>query len=170
MKNLIVITGSNGYLGRELVKLFIKKKYQVIGISRNKSTVYKHKNYFYFSNKKIIYNELLKEKINGLIKNENYKNKIFLNLAWSGEKSLSDGELDIQLSNTILSTNFLDLAADLNFDRFINVGSILEKFFDQYLNLDWKNLNFSFNTQRNYILSKSINRDFCSLKAYLKKN
>ena len=169
MENLIIISGSNGYLGKELAKLSIKENYQVIGISRNINTFIKNERFSYISNRSNLSKEVLKDKLINLINGKNFKKKIFINTAWSGETSLSNGNLEKQLSNLMISLGYLDLCSELNFDKFVNVGSLLENYFDQYVNSEWQNGAFPFLNQKNYIFSKTTSRDFCRLKSYLNK-
>ena len=75
MENLIIISGSNGYLGKELAKLSIKENYQVIGISRNINTFIKNERFSYISNRSNLSKEVLKDKLINLINGKNFKKK-----------------------------------------------------------------------------------------------
>ena len=141
MKNLVFILGSNGYVGNALVKKFLSKDNFVIGIGRSKkSRQHKERNlkdlkdsnfqYFSLEDKNIM--SLKPQLINYVTKLN--KNSIFINSAWNGCQSISDGSLTQQFNNVYLSNDAIKLATQIGCDRFLYIGSIFENYIDNFIN------------------------------------
>ena len=173
MKNLVFILGSNGYVGSALVKKFISKNNFVIGLGRSKtSRQYKEKyvkdtNFHYFS---LEHNNILsiKSQLKDYARKFNM-NSIFINTAWHGYKSLSDGNLSKQIGNIYLSNDAIKLAKEIRCDKFLYIGSIFENYIDKYITSNWYENNYNFKDQLNYSLAKNICSDFNRLVSYLEK-
>lgn len=63
MKNYFLITGCSGFLGKELIKLLIKKKLNLILLSRKKKLLKK-----IFKNKKLVFSDYKKNSLNSIKK------------------------------------------------------------------------------------------------------
>ena len=96
-------------------------------------------------------------------------NSIFINSAWHGYKSLSDGNLSEQIENIYLSNDAIKLATQIGCNRFLHIGSIFENYIDNFINNDWNTKTYNFKNQLNYSLAKNICRDFNRLVSYLEK-
>ena len=173
MKNLVYILGSNGYIGNSLVKKFISKGFFVIGLGR--SQTFRQKNEKYIRNSNFHYFSIGNKNILN-IKSQlrNYTNKfnmnsIFINTAWQGEKSLSDGDLSSQIKNVYLSNDAINLAKEVGCYKFLYIGSILENYIDKFIANNWYESGYNFENQLDYSLAKNICRDFNKLVSYLKK-
>lgn len=173
MKNLFLILGSNGFLGNALVNKFIMKDSFVVGIGRTKypkqkdSPSIKKSNFYYFPlmDKGL---KSIKSELKIFCKNKS-KNIIFVNSAWEGCNSISDGSFSKQIQNIYLSNSAIELAEEIGCSKFINIGSIFENYIDDYMQGNWANSRFSFEKQINYSLAKNICRDFNKLTSYLNK-
>ena len=173
MKNLVFILGSNGYVGSALVKKFISKNYFVIGLGRSKKSrqskdkYIKDSNFYYFS---LEQNNILsiKSQLKDYARKFNM-NSLFINSAWCGYNSLSDGDLSEQIKNVYLSNDAIKLATEMRCDKFLYIGSILENYIDIFTNSNWYEHKYNFKNQLNYSLAKNICRDFNRLVSYLQK-
>lgn len=173
MKNLVLILGSNGFVGNALVKKFLSKDNFVIGIGRSKnSRQHKERNlkdsnfqYFSLEDKNIM--SIKPQLINYVTKLN--KNSIFINSAWNGCQSISDGSLTQQFNNVYLSNDAIKLATQIGCNRFLHIGSIFENYIDKFINNDWNKNTYNFKNQLNYSLAKNICRDFNRLVSYLEE-
>lgn len=173
MKNLVLILGSNGYLGDALVKKFILEKNFVIGLGRSLKSrqlsqpFINDSNFKYFS---LEGNNLfcLESKLKSFC-NQFDQESIFINSAWSGDKKLSDGDFYDQLKNIFLSSDAISIASEIGCKKFINIGSIFEDYIDKFINKNWYKSQFNFENQLDYSLAKNICRDFNKLVSYLQK-
>ena len=141
MKNLVLILGSNGYLGNALVKKFILEKNFVIGLGRSLKSrqinqpFINDSNFKYFSlqDNSLFY---LETKLKSFCNKIN-KDLIFINSAWSGDKTLSDGNFYDQLKNIFLSSDAISIASEIGCKKFINIGSIFEDYIDKFISENW---------------------------------
>ena len=173
MNNLVLILGSNGFVGNALVRKFILEQNYVIGIGRSLKSIQTNQSYVNDSNFK--YFSLggksllcLESKLKNFCKNIDL-NMIFINSAWSGDKKISDGDFNDQLKNIFLSSDAISIAAEIGCKKFINIGSVFENYIDKFINENWYQSNFNFENQIDYSLAKNICRDFNKLVSYLQK-
>ena len=94
---------------------------------------------------------------------------IFINSAWSGNKTLSDGDFSDQLKNIFLSSDAITVASEIGCKKFINIGGVFEDYIDKFINENWYESQFNFVNQVDYSLAKNICRDFNKLVSYLQK-
>lgn len=145
----------------------------MIGLGRSEtSRQYKEKyikdsNFHYFSlkDKNIL---SIKSQIKDYVSEFNM-NSIFINSAWHGDKSLSDGNLSEQIANIYLSNDAIKLATEIRCDKFLYIGSVFENYIDKFTNSNWYEHKYNFKDQLNYSLAKNICRDFNRLVSYLQK-
>lgn len=173
MKNLVFILGSNGFVGSALVKKFISKNSFVIGLGKSKNFIQYKERYIKDSNFQYIsleQNNLLsiKSQLKDYVRKLNISS-IFINSAWHGYKSLSDGNLSEQIENVYLSNDAIKLAREIKCEKFLHIGSIFENYIDKYTNSNWYEYEYNFKDQLNYSLAKNICRDFNRLVSYLEK-
>lgn len=173
MKNLILILGSNGYVGNALVKKFIIENNFVIGLGRSfhsrqiNQPFINDSNFKYFSlESKSLF--CLESELKSFCKKLSL-DLIFINSAWAGNKNISDGGFSDQLKNIFLSNDAISIASEIGCKKFINIGSIFEDYIDKFIIKDWYQSKFNFENQIDYSLAKNICRDFNKLVSYLQK-
>ena len=114
----ILLTGSTGFLGKNLLPLLIKKKHKVLTLIRNK------KNKKINSSQKVIFSKIENININNLKKIKNFKPEILINLAWHGIPEFSYKN---SIKNLQDQTIFINKIIDLNIiEKIINIGSCWE--------------------------------------------
>ncbi|WP_413677343.1 NAD-dependent epimerase/dehydratase family protein [Prochlorococcus sp. MIT 0916] len=167
------VLGSNGYVGKSLVKELISQNFFVIGIGRSprinfwEGQILKNENFYYVSIQDGYINKLYE-----ISKNFNIhilNTSIFFNLAWSGGLSLTGGGLEKQFENIILSCDSIKLAKRLGCKRYINLGSVQESYLDNYIKEKWKSTNKKFPSLEDYSLAKATCRDYNKLICYYEK-
>lgn len=118
----VVVTGATGFIGRHLCEQLLKKGLVVYGIGRNRTVL----------------NELEKnEKFHGIVLDFDDYSSIdkvirdrdfdcFFHLAHYGVNGADKGNYRIQLQNTMVACDIVDIANILGCKRFIFVGSVDE--------------------------------------------
>ena len=92
---------------------------------------------------------------------------VFYHFAWSGLKKLTDGSLEMQLSNAVNTSNAVKVAKYVGCKKFVNVGTLEETFTETWMS---KKSNTPYiSSQTNYIISKLASRDLGKITAYLEK-
>ena len=163
-----IISGSTGLIGSALVKFLLSKKIKVLCLGRNNLSSSEIIKKF---GVKIDYLSIDMKNINTLpekIKKNNFqlsKKCVFFSIAWSGDVSLTDGNLQKQFMNSIYTSEALKVAKDIGCEKFINFGSIQETLAEYNKKND---LNFN-NSQMNYTISKLASCDMCLMLGYLEK-
>ncbi|EAB5244155.1 NAD(P)-dependent oxidoreductase [Campylobacter jejuni] len=164
MKNAIVF-GATGYIGRALVEKLLLEDVKVLAIGRKKECCVKHDNFKYVAidnDLEIFFEQLLKLKYD-------YENAVFYNAAWSGLDRLTNGEIQDQLNNVIMSSKAIKFAAKFNCSKFINIGSQEESIFNYFVNTDdWKTISYT-SSPIYYAGAKFANMEMLKLLAYLEK-
>ncbi|ONI44102.1 hypothetical protein AN641_08310 [Candidatus Epulonipiscioides gigas] len=118
--NKVVITGANGFLGRNLTKYLSNKGIKVFAIVRNEnSNIESLKN---LKNVEILYCE------SKYIENLEYKLPkdidVIYHFAWEGIYDDRKGNYEIQLKNVEASAKFIEIAIKLNIKKFIFADSL----------------------------------------------
>ena len=93
---------------------------------------------------------------------------VFIHFAWSGKKSLIDGEVKDQMENVTYCANAIKVAKKLGCNKFINVGTIEETFAENYLSKKWKTDPYH-SEHGVYAMAKLASRDMGRLISYLEK-
>tara|TARA_B100000768_G_C11204374_1_gene343174 strand:- start:153 stop:1043 length:891 start_codon:yes stop_codon:yes gene_type:complete len=160
---LLIVTGSQGLLGKALVEFAKQKNIDVIGISRPN----------YQNTKEILYEkrqfnscQLGLEK-NKLLKDQNIK-KIIINCAWSGESGLTDGGLKKQLDNLIFLEDLFSFSLDYDIHDIINIGSFDELIVERALEVGETSFSTNFN-HLEYGIAKLACRDILKFRCYMHK-
>jgi nucleoside-diphosphate-sugar epimerase len=89
---------------------------------------------------------------------------VFINLAWGGEKSLSDQSVESQLKNVGWSVNALETAHSLGCIKFLQIGTMEEAFTYEYLELDHHSNN-EFNRHVIYSVAKIAAKKALKIRA-----
>lgn len=99
---IIYITGSTGFIGKNLTEELIKKKYNLVKISRRKEKIKKKENIRLINLD--LYSEDYNKNINNFLKKIKFKkNDILIHLAW---KSLNDFSNDDHLNKIFFKDIF----------------------------------------------------------------
>lgn len=92
---------------------------------------------------------------------------VFYHFAWSGSEKLTDGTLELQLSNAVDTSNAVKVAKAVGCKKFVNVGTLEETFAESWMH---RNSNSSYSSsQTNYVIAKLASRDLGKITAYLEK-
>ena len=153
----IIVTGATGFIGAKFVEFLTNINIKVLAIGRKNLTdisfsKQKKLNKSTYINLDMENIKLLPKKIKELSW-EIGDNCIFFNLAWGGEKKLSDLNIDSQLNNVSWCLDALHVANGLGCKKFIQVGTMEEAFTKKYLDLDYK-FNSQFNRHVIYSVAK----------------
>lgn len=163
-----IITGSTGLVGSYVTKKLISYGVDVLCIGRQKLTNNEVLEHF---GEKITYIPLEMSEISELGKKAKTLNWstddecVFFHFAWSGKKSLTDGDFSLQMNNAVWAADAVKVAKKLQCKKFVNAGSLEETFVERCL-LTNRQHNSS---QTNYALAKLAARDLCKITAYVEK-
>jgi nucleoside-diphosphate-sugar epimerase len=135
-----IVSGATGFIGSSFVQYLGKKGIEVLALGRKnideitdeRRQKLKHAKYIKLDMSEIF---RLEEKIltmDWIVSNE----CVFFNLAWGGENSLSDLNIEAQLRNVAWSISALEVAKKVGCSRFIQIGTMEEAFTQKYLELD----------------------------------
>lgn len=164
-----IITGSTGLVGTSVARYLYSKGTEVLCLGRKDLQPIEINSHFGF---KCTYLSLsmediseLKEKLEAIEWTPS-KSCVFYNFAWSGVNSLTDGDLEDQLKNSIYATNAVQTAKEIGCHKFVNAGSLEETYAEEFLSDNTRQYNFG---QSNYAVSKLASRNMCKMVAYLEK-
>ena len=167
----VIIAGSSGYIGRHLVAFFVERNVEVFCLQRKPSLPPVRSNLvkYFFTDLEYDLGHifLLFQQPNQLA-----SGAIFYNCAWnSGESGkLLSQQFDKQLANVNITSNCVKLASQLGCAKFINIGSLLESYYQAYLD---SSLSIDYLPDlikvRDYSIAKHACRDFGLLISYLCK-
>lgn len=130
-----IVTGANGFIGRNFVKELIKNGYYVVAIVRDKENC----SSISFYGVKIIQCPMEEiEKIEKTIQllNLNVRNSVFYHLAWAGNSGVERGNYSLQLDNAKFTVRAAEVAARLGCKRFVVTGSVTQLMYRDYLRED----------------------------------
>lgn len=129
MKNVLV-TGANGFIGKNLIKKLIEKKYKITALDIRFDDFLKSNSSVTCINVSEIALEKLKDKISI---NEYVS---FFHLAWAGTSGTMRADYDMQLNNVKLTCDYIKLCQEIGCKRFIYASSINEMETYEYLQAD----------------------------------
>lgn len=160
-----IVTGTSGLIGGRVCEKFLSEGYRVLAIGRAREAPLEHHEYYYYcyvpgseSNDSVLCD--MKSVTDKCL------SPVFINFAWGGAASLTDGSIEQQLKNVSHSASFVKLAKTLGCEKFINCGSQEEALLEAYLQGQWQSE--AYNPQKlPYALAKLAARDTCRLVAYL---
>jgi nucleoside-diphosphate-sugar epimerase len=152
-----IVTGATGFIGAKFTEYLISMGIKVLAlgrksfdeISESKKKKLQGSTYIQLdmADMSLLSNEIEGHKWN--IGND----CVFFNLAWGGEKGLSDLNIQAQMKNVIWSVSALEAAAKVGCSRFIQVGTMEEAFTHRYLELD-HHINNEYNRHVIYSVAK----------------
>lgn len=162
-----VIFGASGYIGKALTQSLLARNVQVLALARC------DKKDFLINLQNIESSNLYYQKIKNLsdFKAEKWatfiKDSIFYNIAWKGEKRLTDGDINAQLQNINLANDAINLAKTCA--KFINISSQEQVLFSDYIHTNkWKNTRYTSNAIF-YSGAKFATMEILKLLCYLNK-
>lgn len=130
VKNILV-TGSTGFIGVNLIKLLIQKKHKVYALVRNKnsdiSSFPKDVNIIYCSMEQI-------DKLKDLISDISID--ICYHLSWDGVSGSGRSDYSKQINNVKYTLDLIRVLKDLSCKRFVGVGTLAEHDVQAYIPLD----------------------------------
>ncbi len=163
-----IITGATGFIGSAFVEYLSKRDVQVLAIGRkpverllaSKRNRLEQASYLELDMDDI---HLLQDRLSA-IGWETGDECVFFNLAWGGEKGLSDLNIPAQMQNVTRSVSALEAARNIGCSRFIQVGTMEEAFTKKYLELDYRQ-NTQYNRHVVYSVAKMAARNAIEVKA-----
>ena len=122
MMKRVIITGANGFIGRNTIKYFIENDVEVIGIVRpnDQTRPIKHSLIKYYPLDLAQSAALIKE-----LPHTGFD--AFIHLAWEGSAGNLRFDYSLQMKNALYTVEALKVAQVLGCDRFVCAGSITEK-------------------------------------------
>lgn len=129
MKNVLV-TGANGFLGKNLVKALLSSGKNVIAVSHSLEEELKNNDNLIWINPK---NKTIQELKSELI---DKKIECIYHLAWSGTSGNNRGDYEIQIQNIKLACDYARLCDAISCRRFVYASSINEIETYEYLKSD----------------------------------
>jgi nucleoside-diphosphate-sugar epimerase len=164
-----IVTGSTGLVGRAVVKELVRDGMNVLCLGRRPLTRQEVLDAFESDCTYIDINVCQFERLPReleIVGASIETGCVFFHFAWAGNHTLTDGNFESQLRNSIEAVSALKIARGLGCTKFINAGSMEETFIERFL-IDGSS---SFNTnQTNYGLAKLACRDICKIIGYLEK-
>lgn len=133
IKNILII-GSSGFIGKNLLKKLYDESINVIRIE---NSVNKLKNDFNY--KSYLWSDLESTFI--LKELKKLKLDLIINLAWSGASGENRSCFITQMKNLEISKNAITLAEKLNIKKYFGIGSIMED--EMYLDVLNSNINYN---------------------------
>lgn len=124
----VIVTGANGFVGRNLIKNLIDKDFEVTALDIQFSEELKKE-------KKVTCVECNLFEIKNLnLERNNYD--YFIHLAWTATSGAGRGDYSAQLRNVKMTCDCVKIASSLNCKKFIYASSINEVETYEYLNMN----------------------------------
>ncbi len=118
MKN-VIITGGNGFVGRNTVKYFLDQGMKVLSIDMADNPVFEAPNLKYIKCDVFNTDELKKRIPSG-------KYDTFIHFAWAGSAGPARIDYNLQLKNAVMTVECMKAAKEIGCSRFVCAGSIME--------------------------------------------
>ena len=166
----VIVSGSTGLIGQALCSHLQETGYNVLCLAKKKRT---NEEVFKLFGQKVDYLAIpleqicLETNIEKLINWTEDSTPIFFNLAWQGLSKLTDGSIEDQVKNVHLCANLVKVAQRIGCQKFINLGTIQETYFERFL--DNRSREMLKNGQTEYTIAKLAARDICKIQAYFSR-
>lgn len=138
--NQAIVTGATGFIGASFVRYLLNQGVQVLALGRKKPEEISEGRCAKLEGASYITLDMdaIESLPLYLLKTKWRVGKacVFFNLAWGGEKSLSDLNVAAQMRNVAHSVSALETASKMGCSRFVQVGTMEEAFTQKYLNLN----------------------------------
>jgi nucleoside-diphosphate-sugar epimerase len=135
------VTGASGFIGSALVEFLSSKGVEVVSLGRKTSNEISASRRARLNESPYIEVDMKDiENLPAILskrKIEILDDAVFYNLAWGGKEGLSDQNISSQLKNVTESLNALEVAQNLGFRKFIQIGTMEEVFALKYLEEDY---------------------------------
>jgi nucleoside-diphosphate-sugar epimerase len=163
-----IVTGATGFIGSAFVKYLVNRNIEVLALGRKtleEVPLARRDKLVGARYLKLDMSEIrsLKDALTTL-NWEAGRNCVFFNLAWGGEKTLSDLNVAAQMRNVVWSVSALETAQRIGCNRFIQCGTMEEAFAERYLDLDHHE-NKQHNRHVIYSVAKMVARSALKIKA-----
>lgn len=164
----IFVTGATGFIGSQLVKELVSSRFEVVSLGRKayemlpaiKKEKLKGSTYLQIDMDEI-------EKLPKIISKNGISvqnDSVFFNLAWGGEKLLSDLNVKHQFRNVVRSENAMIAAKKIGIKKFIHVGTMEEAFAKKYFTEKHRSNNL-YNRHLIYACAKLLSNKSLKIKA-----
>jgi nucleoside-diphosphate-sugar epimerase len=164
----VIVTGATGFIGSAFVEYLALRNVEVLALGRKAlDHLPEHRRR---KLRNVDYLQLDMSEISALgdvLTQINWKlgqDCIFFNLAWGGEKSLSDVNIEAQLRNASWSVSAIEVAKRIGCTRFVQVGTMEESFTEKYLELDHRRSS-QHNRHVIYSVAKMVAKNSLKIKA-----
>ena len=129
MKNVIV-TGANGFIGKTLVNVLLRKGYRIVALDVRFDDV------LVYDERVTCVNVINKEviELKSEIPDDEYM--CFFHLAWAGTSGPARADYDVQLNNVKLACDYIKLCSEIGCKRVVYASSINEMETYEYLQSD----------------------------------
>ena len=152
-----IVTGANGFLGRNMVHELLGKGYIVYAIIRNINSL---EDLPQLEEGHIHYIKCDMDKYEDLLQYEQLKESLYLfHFAWTGVSEMSATKYDIQLNNVKCACDLLHVASQLKIKRFIFADSIMEYEYKEAIQNDYYKLSL----RHTYSIAKNTARNLLQL-------
>ena len=115
----VYITGSSGFIGSYLLRILLKKGYDVLALKRRTTSLFRVDD--------------VKDQVRWINSDEDIEKEItafapevIFNLAWNGVAAAERTDLNVQSSNIPMQQRLLELAAKAGTKKFVGIGSQAE--------------------------------------------
>ena len=163
-----IVTGATGFIGSAFVEYLVKRNIEVLALGRKtleevpvaRRNKLEGAHYLKLDMREI---HILEDTLPKLEWKAG-SNCVFFNLAWGGERTLSDLNVAAQMRNVAWSVSALETAKIIGCTRFIQCGTMEEAFTEKYLDLD-HHKNNQHNRHVIYSVAKMVARSALKIKA-----
>ena len=138
--NQAIVTGATGFIGASFVQYLLNQGVQVLALGRKRPEEISEGRWAKLMGAHYINLEMGSiESLPLYLSRSKWslgQECLFFNLAWGGEKQLSDLNIAAQIRNVSYSVSALETASKIGCSRFIQVGTMEEAFTQKYLKLN----------------------------------
>ena len=163
-----IVSGSTGFIGTAFVEYLTQKNIQVLALGRKdwakidlrKKIKLQNATYAKIKMEEIAHIEKIITKSNWEVGDS----CVFFNLAWGGDKDLSDLDVEAQFCNVDQAVCALEVSKQIGCNLFVHIGTMEEAFTQKYLELD-HNVDTQYNRHVIYSLAKMAAKQALEVRA-----